>query len=147
MIRAITDYLLDKSEKGFDATTAARARHALASPQYFNPFGGPMNGQTARLEATREIIFGCGIQQIVETGTYRGTTTEWLAAFGLPVITIESYLHSYEFSKVRLGNKPNVRIEFGSSVSVLSAVADELDVNAPTLFYLDAHWEAYLPLA
>jgi predicted O-methyltransferase YrrM len=146
MIRSATDYLLDKAEGLLDPETAARARHALGSPEYFNPFGGPMNGQTARLEATRQIIFRCGIRQIVETGTYRGTTTEWLAGFGLPVVTIESYIHSYQFAKVRLRSKPNVRIELGSSVSVLPAVTNQLDTSLPTLFYLDAHWESYLPL-
>jgi hypothetical protein len=57
----------------------------------FYPFGFPMNGQTARLEAVRQIFYRCGIQSIIETGTFRGTTTEWLAAFDVPVITIESH--------------------------------------------------------
>jgi hypothetical protein len=44
--------------------------------RYFYPYGGPMNGQTARLEIVREIIEYCGVTNIIETGTYRGTITE-----------------------------------------------------------------------
>lgn len=147
MVRALTDYWLDKIEKYFPARHAARARVALAGPNYFYPFGPAMNGQTARLEATRQIVFRCGIRQIVETGTYRGTTTEWLAGFGLPVATIESHVPSYHFSKLRLRMKENVRVELGSSVKVMPELFREMDATLPTLFYLDAHWEEYLPLA
>ena len=38
-------------------------------------------------------------------------------------------------------------MRFGSSVDVLAALASQMDTSQPTLFYLDAHWEAYLPLA
>jgi hypothetical protein len=147
MVRNTLDHLLKTSERYFSPATVARARLALGSPQYFNPFGGPMNGQTARLEAVRQILFRCDIKQIVETGTYRGTTTEWLAGFGLPVVTIESYLPSYEFSSRRLRSKSNVEVKLGSSVEVLPTIIEKnLDTSVPTFFYLDAHWEKYLPL-
>ena len=146
MVRAFVDRLLEKAEKILDPDIAARARVALGSPEYFNGFSGPMNGQIARLEAIRQIIYRCGIRQIVETGTYHGTTTEWMASFGLPVVTIESNVHNYHFSRLRLRHLHNVEVKFGSSVDVLSSVLDKLDCTAPTLFYLDAHWEIYLPL-
>ena len=147
MLRSMLDYLLDKTDKMASTVTAARARVAFGSSTYFNPWGGPMNGQTARLEATRQIIFRCDIQQIVETGTYRGVTTEWFAGFGLPVTTIESSESSYEFAKLRLRSRSNVRVHLGNSAEVLAALAATMDKTAPTLFYLDAHWESYLPLA
>lgn len=50
------------------------------------------------------------------------------------------------FSKLRLQKKSNVRVEFGSSVDVLPKFPDQMDTSLPTFFYLDAHWENYLPL-
>ena len=105
-----------------------------------------MNGQTARLEATRQIVHRCRVRQLVETGTYRGTTTEWLAQFGLPVSTIESNEQSYNFSKLRLARYPNVGVNLGSSVEHLQLLTQQLDLTLPTFFYLDAHWEDHLPL-
>lgn len=105
-----------------------------------------MNGLTSRLEATRQILFRCGIRQIIETGTFRGTTTEWFAKFGIPVYTIESNRHNYEFAKLRLGGRTNVHVELGNSAEVLPTLASRLDPAVPTFIYLDAHWENYLPL-
>ena len=49
----------------------------------FDPYFGPMNGQTARLEIVREIITELDIALIVETGTFRGVTTQWFTQFGV----------------------------------------------------------------
>jgi hypothetical protein len=105
-----------------------------------------MNGLTSRLETARQIFFRCGVRQIIETGTFRGTTTEWFAKFDLPVYTIESYRHNYEFAKLRLREKKNVHVEFGNSAEVLPILVATLDTSLPTFIYLDAHWEDYLPL-
>ncbi len=105
-----------------------------------------MNGQTARLEATRQIIHRCSIRQIVETGTFRGTTTEWFASFGLPVTTIEANPRDFHFAKLRLNGWRNVRVELGNSVVFLRSFITQTDTSRPTFFYLDAHWAEYLPL-
>src|SRR5450631_3532673 len=55
----------------------------------FYPWGFAMNGMTSRLEATRQIIYALGIERIVETGTFRGTTAEWFAQFGITVESVE----------------------------------------------------------
>jgi hypothetical protein len=109
----------------------------------FYPFGFAMNGQTSRLEATRQIIHALKIENIVETGTFRGTTTEWFAQFGIPVDTVEVYERNFIFSKERLAKLANVRTTLDSSVSFLTKRAPS---SARHLFYLDAHWENYLPL-
>ena len=109
----------------------------------FYPFGFAMNGQTARLEATRQIIYALEIKRIVETGTYRGTTTEWFGQFGIPVETVECDERFYVFSKKRLSAFKNIEVNLGSSVSYLRQRNGE---DIPELFYLDAHWEHHLPL-
>jgi hypothetical protein len=142
----VTRAVLEKIHKTFPPPVSAWLRFVQGHRMYFYPYGFAMNGQTARLEATRQILFRCGIRQIVETGTFRGTTTEWLAGFGMPVITIEAYDRSYYFSKRRLRDRKNVRTELGDSVAVLKRLVDDIDTSVPTFFYLDAHWKDYLPL-
>ena len=105
-----------------------------------------MNGQTSRLEAVREIIYDCQIKQIIETGTFRGTTTEWFAEFGVPVVSIEVHDSSYEFSKRRLAKLTNVSVQHANSADALKAILPTLPKTMPTLLYLDAHCEMFLPL-
>jgi len=112
----------------------------------FYPWGFAMNGQTSRLEAVRQIIFATEIARIIETGTYRGTTTEWFAQFGLPVETVETDTRFFSFSKARLSRFPNVAIHLGSSVPFLTRRLAGANMNDRVLFYLDAHWENSLPL-
>lgn len=113
----------------------------------FYPWGGPMNGQTARLEIVRSIIEKCAIEQIIETGTYRGTTTEWFAQFGMPVLSVESQPRFASFAQRRLAHRQNVQIECADSVAALKRWSQASQVvSRRTLFYLDAHWQEHLPL-
>ena len=112
----------------------------------FYPWGFAMNGQTSRLEAVRQIIFAAGIARIIETGTYRGTTTEWFAQFALPVETVETDERVFAFSKARLSRFPNVAIYLEPSTSFLRRRLAGADAGDRVLFYLDAHWENSLPL-
>jgi predicted O-methyltransferase YrrM len=119
----------------------------LQRQEHFYPWGFAMNGQTARLEATRQIIYRLKVEKIIETGTFRGTTTEWFSQFGLPVITIENHDRFFAFARSRLAPRNNVRLEKGSSSEVLPKL---IEIGQPsttvTFFYLDAHWQNYLPL-
>lgn len=109
---------------------------------------GPMNGQTSRMEICRKIISNLGITKIIETGTYRGGTTSWLAQFNLPITTIDAKKRYVVFSKLRLSKFPNIEIFHGNSVDVLKTILNkERDANMPYFYYLDAHWYEYLPLA
>jgi hypothetical protein len=114
----------------------------------FYPWTFAMNGQTARLETTRQIIFNLKIERVIETGTYRGTTTEWFSQFKIPVETVEISYRYFAFSKARLANAQNVNVFRGSSVPFLktkTALATGT-LDDSLLFYLDAHWNDYLPL-
>ncbi|HEY8007049.1 MAG TPA: hypothetical protein VIE66_09715 [Methylocella sp.] len=109
---------------------------------------GPMNGQTSRMEICRKIFSNLGITKIIETGTYRGGTTSWLAQFNLPITTIDAKKRDVVFSKLRLSKFPNIEIFHGNSVDVLKTILNkERDANMPYFYYLDAHWYEYLPLS
>jgi hypothetical protein len=113
----------------------------------FSPWGFAMNGQTSRLEVTRQLLFTLNIERIIETGTYRGTTTEWFAQFGLPVETVELNERFFAFSRARLSRFENVTVIRRSSVPFLKEkLADAKSLSVPTLFYLDSHWNDHLPL-
>ena len=108
----------------------------------------PMNGQAARLEMVRDLVHACDITEVVETGTFRGATTEYLASFGLPTTTFELDATHAAFSRRRLRDFPHVALERGHSVEGLRAFfARRGALEAPVLFYLDAHWYDDLPLA
>jgi cephalosporin hydroxylase len=110
-------------------------------------FGPPMNGQGGRLELVQQIITQCGVQRIVETGTFLANTTVWFAGFGLPVMTVEIDARYFGFSKARLRAHGNVTAHEGNSIDFLrSIITGAIDRTAPTLFYLDAHWLNHLPL-
>ena len=89
--------------------------------RFFYPFGSAMNGQTARLESCRRCLTNLSIDAIIETGTFRGVTTEWFSSFSpIPVYSIEINPRYYFFSKKRLRLKQNVNLFLGSSEEVLS---------------------------
>lgn len=116
--------------------------------EFFYPWGGPMNGQTARLEIARHIIHTCKIAQIVETGTFRGTTADWFASFDLPMVTIEADHRFAEFARRRLSPRKKARVMTGDSIEVMTKLGlNSISAQGPALFYLDAHWAEYLPLA
>jgi hypothetical protein len=110
-------------------------------------FGPPMNGQTERLDLVQQVITQCGIERIVETGTFLANTTVWFASFGLPVMTVEISARYFGFSEARLRTHGNVAAYEGNSIDFLrSIIAGAIDHAAPTLFYLDAHGLNHLPL-
>jgi hypothetical protein len=114
----------------------------------FYPWGFAMNGMTSRLEATRQIIHLLAIERIVETGTFRGTTAEWFAQFGLPFETVELAERYWTFSRARLARFPNAKVSLQSSVPFLKEriARGSVAKNTRQFFYLDSHWEHHLPL-
>ena len=79
-----------------------------------------------------------GITTFVETGTHKGKTAEWASGLFRKVITIEGSEKWYQATKERLAAVPNIEILFGHSAQVLPDVVRRLE--APALFWLDAHW-------
>ena len=106
-----------------------------------------MNGQRWRCLMFAELVHKTEPKAIVETGTYRGTTTEWLAAFQLPVLSCEAHPENYGFSRARLQATPNVRVLKADSRAFLRQLLGGPFGDGRNLFYLDAHWNTDLPLA
>jgi predicted O-methyltransferase YrrM len=118
-------------------------------PKMREAWGGPFNGQHLRQNLFRHIIEVSQPSAIVETGTYLGTTTEFLADTNLPVYSIEARPRNYGFARMRLRGRKNVHVELADSRQGLHALfARPLrDIsNSNLFFYLDAHWDEDLPL-
>jgi predicted O-methyltransferase YrrM len=119
-------------------------------PERAAAWGGPFNGQLFRQALFRELIGQLQPAAIVETGTYLGTTTEFMADTGLPVFTIEAHPRRYGFSRARFLRRRNVTLLHDDSRAGLRTLFDGplRDLADRTVFfYLDAHWNDDLPLA
>lgn len=107
------------------------------------------NDQVQRMKMMHELVKTVRPRLIIETGTYQGATTEWFAENSdARLITIESSEWFHAYAQYRLSDRPQIELLFGDSVEVLRRLSnDPVLTGVPTLFYLDAHWNDYLPLA
>jgi predicted O-methyltransferase YrrM len=122
----------------------------FCAPQGGDAWGGPFNGQERRQEIWVSLVAALGPTSIVETGTYRGTTTAFFAATGLPVFTIEAQARNYGYAKARLRHLENVHLIHGDSRAALVRLFSSgniLPEAGSPFVYLDAHWKDDLPLA
>jgi hypothetical protein len=119
-------------------------------PEMRSAWGGPFNGQRARAALFLALIATVKARAIIETGTFRGTTTEFMARTGLPIYTVENQARNYGFSRARLFGLRNVDVHHGDSRRFirkllrgpLGRFTDQV-----VFAYLDAHGEGDLPLA
>jgi hypothetical protein len=122
----------------------------LRFPSRGAAWGGPFNGQLARRALFRDIIINSRPSVIVETGTYLGTTTDFLADTGLPIYSIEADPRNYGFARARLWRRRNVTLLQGDSRETLRKLINgplRALASSSLFFYLDAHWNYDLPLA
>jgi hypothetical protein len=61
-------------------------------------WGGPFNGQARRQAIFDDLVKQLKIVAIVETGTFRGTSTAYMAKAGLPVFSCELDLRFFHYS-------------------------------------------------
>ena len=79
-------------------------------PEWRVSWGGALNGQSHRQRMVEAFIRDLPLHAIVETGTYRGTTTAYLAAVSaLPIYTVEVDRRKQGFSFAMLRQCNNVR--------------------------------------
>jgi hypothetical protein len=108
-------------------------------------FPRPFAGQHCREAALDVLVAGFQPDAIIETGTFLGLTTRRLAAWNAPVFSVEVQPAWFHLARVHTRGQRRVTLICGDSVSGLRWVRDTIRPRRP-LAYLDAHWEARLPL-
>src|SRR5277367_1440023 len=97
------------------ASLAAQAAQRCAAELDFEAhpamdvWGGAFNGQARRQTLFDQLLRELKIVTIVETGTFRGTSTAYMAKTGLPVFSSELRPCYFHYASLRLANIPNVR--------------------------------------
>ena len=121
----------------------------LTRPKMRGALGGPFNGQRERRRIFEDILYSFSPRAIVETGTFRGTTTDYMATLAaVPVFSVELDAHSWGFSRARFLLDRRITLSHGDSRSFLRWLVSSgrVDPTVPCFFYLDAHWNEDLPL-
>lgn len=115
-------------------------------PELLDHWGGPFNGQCFRQLMYLDLVYFCNFETIVETGTYRGSTTQFLAQNSgpAPVYSCEYSARAFEFAKWRLRNLRSVNLFNMDSREFIRDL--KISRQSTTFVYLDAHWGADLPL-
>ena len=111
-------------------------------------FGGPFNGQIKRQEIFKGLVSAFPFTAIVETGTFRGVTTAFMATESeLPVFTVEYEPRFFHYATLGLKQLKNVKVFSGDSRKFIDELSHDRTVpKEGVFFYLDAHWNADLPL-
>jgi len=130
------------------AERVGRLEYRLRRPRR-DPWGGPFNGQAFRQRVFGELTARIAFVAIVETGTYRGTTTAYFRR------TTDAAIHSYEanprhygFAAEQLEALPDVHLHRRDSrAGLLELAASNALRPGCVFFYLDAHGFGELPLA
>jgi hypothetical protein len=104
------------------------------------------NGQEGRSRLFLRLLDMLRPIAVVETGTFRGTTTAFIAShFAGRVLTCEVDPRWYLTALANLAPYPNVELHQTDSRAFLRALLAELPAG-PLIYYLDAHWQGDLPL-
>lgn len=77
----------------------------------------------------------------IETGTYKGETTEFLSTICERVYSIEAQEELHNFVKKRLSHKSNIYLVLGTSEECLENVINSIE-NDKVSFWLDAHFSS-----
>lgn len=143
----------DTARRVYDVTLPRLPAGLAASIDYARPslrdsWGGPLNGQRHRQEMVREIVRLLDVEVVVETGTFRGTSSEFfLHVTGRPLKSVEANARFYAYARRRLQTYADADLVLDDSRNYLRKLAsDPRTTSATTLFYLDAHWHEDLPL-
>ncbi len=135
---------LEKSLRETDAVLDVLVTDAVFHP---GPAVG-MNGQQKRKEIIEAICRKFQPQLAVETGTFLGNTTGYLATtLKVPVISCELRERYHHVARRLLREIPGIDLRLQDSRGFLRELAlDSAKTSLRTFFYLDAHWYDDLPL-
>jgi len=106
------------------------------------------NRQPGRQKLFLDLVRAIRFDEIVETGTFRGDTTAFMASrSGLSVFSSEASPRHFGYSQARFAFDRRVHVVHSDSRAFLRAHFGKPDHAARTAFvYLDAHWGPDLPL-
>ena len=118
-----------------------------ALPQQDAWWRNPFNGQEGRSQLFLRLLDAIRPSAVIETGTFRGTTTVFMAEhFEGPIFTCEIDQRWYLTAQINLKRFSNVDARRQDSREFLKAVFAETQ-DDPLFIYLDAHWREDLPLS
>ena len=122
---------------------ARRVRAAITGRAYY------FNGQHNRVRVFHAINKEVHFENYVETGTYLGMTTDFLARTAMEraahVYSCELNDRFFAIARRTVGNLENVHLHHGNSVDFLRSLSPKLS-PALNFVYLDAHGHDALPL-
>src|SRR5690349_9850491 len=83
-------YELEGEQTRADELFQTAAELELASPELQACWGGPFNGQTGREAIMQNLLELLEPTAVIETGTFRGISTEWIAKhYSGPIFSCE----------------------------------------------------------
>ena len=101
-------------------STQANLDYLFRKNRLVDSWGGPLNGQMQRQLIVNNILDKIEFKRIVETGTFRGVTTQYFAKqFDGEILSIETVRRFYLFASKVLRNYTNVSLFHGNSVHYL----------------------------
>jgi hypothetical protein len=104
------------------------------------PWGGPLNGQRGRQDLVRWIGQQISFGHAVETGTWRASSTAFLAdTLGCPVWTVETDPGAFRHARRILQGRKDLVVVQDDSRRFLAGF--EIPDRAPAFIYLDSHWD------
>jgi hypothetical protein len=112
------------------------------------PLGSAFNGDGLRQRLVLDCLDRFQVTAFVETGTYKGSTTEGIAFIktDLPIYSMEIKREFYEDAKARLRGYKNIDFMHISSEQGIPKLLQDNKLGKLPMFYLDAHWYDYWPL-
>lgn len=107
----------------------------------------PLHGDSILKGLIDEIVQNCDISAFVETGTFVGDTTKYIALrySTVKVLTCEINQRWFKLAKRFCKGISNIELFCGESPKFLDNLHDFLSKECP-IFWLDAHWGDYWPL-
>jgi hypothetical protein len=118
-------------------------------PRYQPADNAGFNGQLGRKRIFNDLLSAFDFNVIVETGTWTGDTTGYMAETSrLPIFSGELNYRYHSIARMRLVDFRGVTLRNADSRQFLKELSEDSAITGQnTFFYLDAHWYNDLPLA
>jgi len=119
----------------------------IENPKYVSSSNIGFNGQNFRKKIFLDLLGAIDFQAIVETGTYFGDTTGYMAEMSkLHIYSCELNQRFHSIAKTRLVDFQTIHLELEDSRKFLKKLGRSELKQGNVFFYLDAHWYEDMPL-